>query len=225
MELIAVGIVTGALFLFLVGRRNESRAREQWLMVLTAEGERRYNDLAERVRHERWMAEESYGAAAKARDEGSLEEAVRLLRVGASVVESCSDTVPALLRGLGLLARQAAAIAPVLAPQPYGFLLRGLRERAGFVVVLHHLLSTTRERLALRVRWLRYAVPACTRWLLRFSRRAQARPENAGEWARIMVGRHDLGVLTEDSLDSLLVVLRSLAAVPARAGQAAAARR
>jgi hypothetical protein len=199
--------------------------RAEWETVLTAAGERQYASVERRVLLERAMAESSYGAAARARDAGAIEEAVRLLRVGAGVVESCADGVPALLRGLGVLARQAAAIAPVPAPSAGRYRLARSRTAAGLVTILHHLLSTTRERLALRLRWLRYAVPAVTRWLLRATRRAELRPELAAEWDRMASARADLGVLTEESLESLRLVLRSLSAIPARRAQPAAARR
>jgi len=79
---------------------------------------------------------------------------------------------------------------------------------------------TARQRLALQVRILRYAVPASTRWLLRAAHQTMEAPTDHERWGHLSEVRHDVGALTDESLKSLRVVLRSLA-VMAQAAPAA----
>ena len=104
--------------------------------------------------------EESYARAVEARQEGSLDEAVCYLRTGSRVVESCSDTLPALLKNLAVLSWQAAAILPSRPLRPLQFHVGQLRTLAGLHTIGHHLLATTRERFRLRIAVLRYGLRA-----------------------------------------------------------------
>lgn len=203
--------VLGAfIFLALVARRNEAVTRALWEDALSGECAS-LDAVRAQVMQEREMADESYRAADLARASDEPEEAARLLRVGARVVESCADTLPQLLRSMSALSRQAAAIAPV---DPLGaerFRLAKLRGLARVHGVLHAFIVTSRERLAFRVRVLRFAVPAATRWLVAAHYRTAAAPTSPREWLQLADVRSDVGTLTQESLETLRVVLRSLA--------------
>lgn len=204
--------VLGAfIFLALVARRNEAVTRRLWEDALSGECAS-LDAVRAQVMQEREMADESYRAADLARASRQPDEAARLLRVGARVVESCADTLPQLLRSMSTLSRQASAIAPV---DPLGaerFKLAELRGLARVHALLHAFIVTSRERLAFRLRVLRFAVPAATRWLVAAHYRTAASPTSPKEWLQLSNVRSDMGTLTQESLETLRVVLRSLAA-------------
>ena len=151
-----------------------------------------------------------------------MGEAVKLLRIGARVVESCAGTLPELLRSLSVLSRQAAAIAPVEPLSASRFQLGTLRGVARVHAVLHAFIITTRERLAFRLSVLRYAVPATTRWLVEATRHTAAAPGAPENWAHLDAVRHDVGTLTDESVQSLRVVMQSLSAMAVKAQRATA---
>lgn len=219
MLFIAFTLIGGLAFLVLMGHVDEAATLRDWEIALTPDGQGVFARVAQQVRHEHGMAEESYARAAEARRAGSLEDAVCYLRAGARVVEACSDTLPALLRNLSVLSWQAAAILPVHPLRPFGFHAGQLRTLATFHVVVHHLLATTRERFRLKIAVLRYGIRAAVGMLLRNTRALFARPDTVSEWDRVSAIRADISALTEESLDSLRVLLASLAAVRREPGR------
>ncbi len=129
------------------------------------------------------------------------------------MVESCSETLPSLLKNLAVLSWQAAAILPTPPLRPLRFHMAQLRTLAGLHAVGHHLLATTRERFRLRVAVLRYGLRAALGMLRRSTQSLVMQPEGLANWTRVAMIRADLGTLTDESLESLRVLLASLAAV------------
>ena len=222
MWFIAFTLFGGLAFLVLMGHLDEAKTLRDWEMALTPDGNAVLATVAGQVLHEHYMAEQSYDSARSARERGSIEEAVRFLRAGSSVVEACSGTLPELLRNLSALSWQAAAILPTPPLRPLDFRLGQLRTLAGIHTVLHHLLATTRERFRLRIAVLRYGLRAAVGLLLRNTRFLVARPDSRSTWERVSAIRADLSTLTDESLTSLRVLLGSLAAVQLAAGRRAA---
>ena len=221
MLLIAFTLLGGLAFLILMGRMDERATLRDWEIALSPDGQAVMTRVAEQVRAERGMAEESYSRAAEARSEGSLDEAVRFLQAGSRVVESCSDTVPSLLKNLAVLSWQAAAILPSPPLRPMRFHMAQLRTLAGLHALGHHLLATTRERFRLRVAVLRYGFRAALGLLRRNTQALAVQPEGVTDWNRVAMIRADLGTLTDESLESLRVLLASLAVARARVGRRA----
>jgi hypothetical protein len=221
MLMALLALASGLAFVALVARRNEVATRQQWEDALSGECSS-LERVHEIVTAQREMAEESYRAANLARALDQPDEAVKLLHIGARVVESCAGTLPELLRSLSLLSRQASAIAPVEPLSAERFRVGKLRGLARVQAVGHAFLVTARERLAFRLRVLRYAVPAVTRWLVEATLHTAAAPSAPEAWARLEDVRHDMGTLTQESLESLRVVVQSLSAMSAKAQRAAA---
>jgi len=213
MWLIALTLLGGLAFLIMMGRLDEAATLRDWEIALNPEGHTVLARVAEHVRAERGMAEESYARAAEARRDGSLDEAVRFLHAGSKVVESCSETLPSLLKNLAVLSWQAAAILPTPPLRPLRFHMAQLRTLAGLHALGHHLLATTRERFRLRVAVLRYGLRAALGMLRRNTQALVVQPEGIANWTRVAMIRADLGTLTDESLESLRVLLASLAAV------------
>ena len=213
MWLMALTLLGGLAFLILMGRFDEAATIRDWQIALTPDGHAVLARVAEHVRAVRGMAEESYARAVEARNDGSLDEAVRFLQTGSRVVESCSETLPSLLKNLAVLSWQAAAILPTPPLRPLRFHMAQLRTLAGLHALGHHLLATTRERFRLRVAVLRYGLRAALGLLRRNTQALVIRPEAVADWNRVAMIRADLGTLTDESLESLRVLLASLAAV------------
>lgn len=215
MWVIVVGILGGVLVLALRGLHNQAEILRDWEMVLSPWGVDAYRELEQRVEGESRMAEYAYRRAFGARAAGSRDEAIRLLDVGLRVVERTSPDMIALLRGMALVSRMAAAIAPVEPVRPRAFRLAKLSRLALVAGFLHRLLVSTAERFCLRVYLLRRGFGVATRFLLRTTERIRTRRLSADpEWNRIAAARADLRTLSAESLQSFHALLRSLAAEP-----------
>ena len=221
MMLLGFGVAFLVLLLVLLGQQHEQTALREWEAILNPEGAELYGHVSLQVHHENVRAQESYSAARRAYDQGRKAEAIRFLEIGGRVVGECSASLIYLLRNIWTLSRSAAAIAPVQPLRPVGFRTSELATLAGLHQLAHHLLITTRERLALRLAVLRCGVRAAAILLTRATRRTREHPESAPSWARIDLLRTDLGTLTDESLASLRVVLASLAAVRRPAAEGA----
>ena len=200
-------------FLAILGHHNQQRALQEWEMILNPEGTAVYDEVCGQLLWNRDILQRSYEAAAVAHAQLRPKEMAHHLDLAARIVGECSDGIPHLLRNLALLARYAAAIAPVPPLRPSGFRSRELATLAGLHTLGHHLLITTRERLHFRLTVLRCAVRAAGALLLRATWRTREAPQETAGWARVGVLRADMGTLTDESLASLRVVLASLAAV------------
>jgi hypothetical protein len=211
---VLAGIALLFVFLLMAGHHNEQEVARRWDIMMNPEGLRVYADVATQITWERRMAQTSYDDAAQANAGGDIGEALRFLDVGARVVGDCSATVLALLRNMATISRYAAAIAPVQPLRPASFHARELATLAGLHQLGHHLLVTTRERLHLRVGVLACGVKAATWLALRATWTLRSRMFDARHWRRVDEVRGDLGTLTDESLETLRVVLASLAAVP-----------
>jgi hypothetical protein len=96
--------------------------------------------------------------------------------------------------------------------RPARFQTGGLRGMAWLHGVLHHLLVTTSERFRLRLYILGQGIALAVRFMLRSTRRiAAAEAGSDVEWDEIAAIRGDLGTLTDESLESLRVLLTSMA--------------
>lgn len=220
MILLGLGVLGCLILLALLGQRNEDATRERWEAALDGTGPT-FTEVSQRIHDERDMVEHSFQVAETARDDGKAAEASRFLRLGASMAESCSETLPGLLKNLSVLSRQADSIAPVERLEMSSFTLKRLRTLMAIQGIVHSLLVTSRERLQLRLRVLRYSVPAVTRWLIRAAYSTADAPAIERRWRELGDVRADMEALTDESLESLRIVLQSLAAT-ARAHRAPA---
>jgi hypothetical protein len=201
------------LFLLLAGYHNEQTILEQWDIVLNPEGHQSYSLAADKSAWGHRMAQITYDDAAKAHANGNLAEALRLLDLGSRVVGDCATDTMALLRGVATLAGYAEAIAPMAPLRPAAFHGRQLATLAGLHQLGHHLLITTRERLHLRLAVLRCGVRAGGWLVARATWGVQKDIGDPRRWRHVDAARGDLGLLTDEALSSLRVVLASLAAV------------
>ncbi len=211
--MIAFSVVGCFVVLFLFGRRNERVIRRDWELLLTPKGERLYRSIEGRVHNEMALAEVTFDEAFAVRELGSVEEAKKLLDVGYRVIEKFSPNMLHLLAAMANFSRMVSAMAPVSPLRPKDFRLTQIVSLAYLNGVLHQFLVSTSERYRLKLYILGRSFALGTRFLLESTGRVvRGEPEADREWDQIQAIRHDFQNLTDESLDSLRLLLTSLAA-------------
>jgi hypothetical protein len=210
--LIAGSGVSCLVVLYLIGRRNERLIRRDWELLLTPKGEKVYGAIEDRVRTEIDMADLSFEHALVYRQLGTTEEALRLLDVGYRVIEKFAPDMLRLLAAMATFSRMVSAIAPVHPLRPRDFRLVQVSSLAYLNGMLHQFLVSAAERYRLKVYILGRSFGLATRFLLRsIQNLGQASAEADREWDQIEAIRSDLQTLTDESLDSLRVLLTAIA--------------
>lgn len=198
--------------LFLIGRRNERLIRRDWELLLTPKGEKVYGAIEGKVRTEIGMAELSFEHALVYRELGTTEEALRLLDVGYRVIEKFAPDMLRLLAAMATFSRMVSAIAPVRPLKPRDFKLVQVASLAYLHGMLHQFLVSASERYRLKVYILGRSFGLATRFLLRsIQNLGQNEPDAQREWDQIEAIRADFQTLTDESLDSLRVLLTAMA--------------
>jgi hypothetical protein len=204
--------LSSLLVVFLVGRRNERLIRRDWELLLTPKGEKVYGAIEGRVRSEIGMAELSFEHALAYRELGTTEEAIRLLDVGYKVIERFAPDMLRLLAAMATFSRMVSAIAPVTPLKPRDFRLVHVASLAYLHGILHQFLVSAAERYRLKVYILGRSFGLATRFLLR-SIQSLRNPQTDAEreWEQIEAIRADFQTLTDESLDSLRILLTAMA--------------
>jgi hypothetical protein len=210
---IGLTFLGGAVILFLFGLRNERAVARDWELLLTPRGEKLYRDIRSRVGAEMALADMTYAEAFSVRELGSIDEAKHLLDVGYRVIERFSPNMLKLLAAMATFSRMVSAMAPVAPLRPKDFKLAQIVSLAYLNSVLHQFLVSTSERYRLRIYILGRSFALGTKFLLDSTERiVTGEPETERDWDQIQAIRHDFQALTNESLDSLKVLLTSLAA-------------
>ena len=211
--MIGASVASCFVVLFLFGRRNERSVRRDWQLLLTPRGESVYRTIEGRAESEMALANLTYDEAFSVKQLGSVEEAKHLLDVGYRVIERFSPSMLQLLATMARFSRMVSAMAPVTPLRPRDFRLTELASLAYLNGLVHQFLVSTSERFRLRVYILGQSFGLATRSLLRSTQRIVAdEPEAEREWEQVDAIRQDFDTLTRDSLDTLRVLLTSLAA-------------
>jgi len=209
--MIGVSVVSTAVVLFLLGRRNERAVKRDWALLLSPAGQKLYKRVETRVQTDLALADLTYEKAFEVRELGSVDEAIRLLDVGYRVIESYAPSMLKLLAAMATFSRMVSAMAPVRPLQPSAFRLAEIVSLAYLNGMLHRFLVSAAERYRLRVYVLGRCFGVATRYLLTSTRRIVRREKEADrEWEQIQAIRHDFQSLTDESLESLRVLITSL---------------
>jgi hypothetical protein len=211
--MIAVSVVGCLLILYLLARRDERKVRRDWELLITPKGEKLYRSIETRVSSEMELANITYDEAFTVRGLGSVEEAKHLLDVGYKVIEQFSPSMLRLLAAMSTFSRMVSAMAPVQPLRPQGFRVAQIASLAYLNQLLHNFLVTTAERYRLRVYILGRSFGLASRFLLTSTKRiVGGEPDTEKDWEQIQFIREDFQTLTDESLESLRVLLTSLAA-------------
>jgi len=199
--------------LYVLGRRDERKVHRDWELLLTDKGKELYRTIENRVSADMQLANMTYDEAFSVRELGSVEEAKHLLDVGYKVIEKFAPSMLKLLAAMSTFSRMVSAMAPIKPLRPQGFRLAQIASLAYLNQFLHNFIVTTAERYRLRVYILGRGFGLATRFLLSSTRRiAQGQPNAEKDWEQIQFVREDFQTLTDESLQSLKVLLTSLAA-------------
>jgi hypothetical protein len=209
---LAGAIASCLLVLLLIGRRNERLIRRDWELLLTPRGEKVYGAIEGKVRAEIGMADLSFEHALVYRELGTTEEAIRLLDVGYRVIEKFAPDMLRLLAMMATFSRMVSAIAPVRPLRPKDFRLVQVSSLAYLHGMLHQFLVSASERYRLKMYILGRSFGLATRFLLKaIQNLGFGATEAAREWDQIEAIRSDFQTLTDESLDSLRVLLTAMA--------------
>ena len=210
--MIGGSVASCLLVLFLIGRRNERLIRRDWEILLTPKGEKVYGAIEGRVRSQIGMAELSFEHALVYRELGTTEEALRLLDVGYRVIEKFAPDMLRLLAAMATFSRMVSAIAPVRALRPRDFRLSQVASLAYLNGMLHQFLVSAAERYRLKLYILGRSFGLATRFLLRsIQNLGHPAPDAQREWEQIEAIRSDFQTLTDESLESLRILLTAMA--------------
>ena len=211
--MVGASVLSCFVVLWLFGRRNESVVRRDWRLLLTPRGENVYRTIEGRVQTEMALATLTYEEAFSFRQLGSVDEARDLLDVGYRVIERFNPSMLQLLTTMAGFSRMVSAMAPVTPLRPGDFRLTEIASLAYLNGLVHQFLVSTTERFRLRLYILGQGFGLATRSLLRSTKRiVENEPEADREWEQVDAIRQDYDTLTHHSLDTLRVLLTSLAA-------------
>ena len=204
-----------SLFVF-EARRQRASAWHDWELVLTPRGERVYAALAVQVRDEMALADIALARAAQFQREGSPVDGLRLLEHGTGLVQGFVPRLRRRLEQMAVLSRMAVAAVPVRPLRPGGFRLPPLVNMARFQNLVHHLLASSAERFRFKLYALRFGCGVVLRHLVQACERLHGAPApfQRSPWNTVEDSRRDLETLTDESLDSLRLLLTSLIATP-----------
>lgn len=210
---LAISLLVLAIALFADGRRNERGIARDWELVLTPKGRRELGLAEDRVGAELDLVDVTYDRARTAHEHGSREEALRLLDLGCDLIEDYCPTMLRALAAMSALSRMVAVMAPPTPLRPRAFQLRQLVQLAHLSQFLQHFLVSTKERFRLRLAILARGFVTLRRIVFRSTRRAHDVPDALGEeMLQLQAARHDVRSLSQESLESLRLLLTSLAA-------------
>jgi hypothetical protein len=198
--------------LFLVGRRSESRAMQDWELVVTPRGCHELDRAAGFVDSRVALLDFTCDHAQEARDAGRTADAMRMLDQGCTLIEEYCPTMLRSLAALSVLSRMVSAMAPAPPLRPSAFRLRQLEGLARLNQLLHHFVVTTGERFRLRLYFLARAFQTLLRVVAGATRRARQAGRAAPEWSELEAARHDVRALSDEWLASFRLLLLSLAA-------------
>ena len=211
--MIGVSVLGCFVVLYLFGRRNERAVQRDWELLLTPRGKKVYQTIEGRVQSEIALANLTYDEALTYRQLGSVAEARELLDVGYRVIERFNPTMLQLLTTMAVFSRMVSAMAPVTPLRPRDFRVTEIASLAYLNGIIHQFLVSTSERFRLRLYVLGQSFGLATRALLRSTGRILSEePEAEQEWEQVDAVRQDYDTLTRDSLDTLKILLTSLAA-------------
>ncbi|HEX6738928.1 MAG TPA: hypothetical protein VF310_11680 [Vicinamibacteria bacterium] len=207
----ALVVVSCVVVLWLDGRRREKALMRDWEMLLTPKAQQRLNGLQRQVEFDLGLADLLYTQAEDARASGDHAAALRLLDAGCRLIEAYCPSAMRSLAAMNVLSRMVVAIAPVRPLRPRDYQVGELNRLAYLGRFLHHLLVTTAERFRLRVQVLSRGFAVVMRLLLRSRSHATANGAATDrDWAELQALRHDVRVLTNESLESFRVLLISM---------------
>jgi hypothetical protein len=208
-------LLSSLLVLFLHGRMNERAAWREWTTLLEGRSEAIYKTARDRIDDRLALVDCAYEHAFEARMAGSIDEAIEFLGVGCDMVEAVAPDLRRLLAGMAVISRMASAIAPIPPLRSADFRTANVANLAQVGAILHVFLVSAKERFRLRLFILGRGLTVVSRWIFFWTQRIRVkRPLEPGPWQEVDALQHDFRKLSDESMESLRVLLASVAPLP-----------
>jgi hypothetical protein len=213
LALIGLSAGGGLVFLALWARLNERRVWADWETLLNAQDQALYAKLRSQLDGDLAMADYAYDKAEEHRVVGSVDEAVRLVELGYSMIERAAPDLRRLLAGMAVFSRMVSAMVPVAPLRPRDFKVAQLASLAALNQILHRFVVTAAERFRLRLYVLSQGLGVVLRFLYGSTRKIRDTRSTADrDWNDVAALRSDFRTITDESLESFRICLASLAA-------------
>jgi hypothetical protein len=215
--LLLIGAVLGGLVVLLVqGRRNESATARDWTPLIVPRNQNALRRAESRLSDSLTLADTAYDRAQTLFELGSPEEARELLRLGYEMIDRFAPDLFRMLAMMTVYSRMVSAIVPVQPMRAARFKTTGVSLLVRLAAIGHHLLTTTAERFRFRLfvigqsaRLLLRGLGRTTLRLLGATTPAAAEPAD-WDWEQLSALRSDFHVLTDETVESMRVLLSSL---------------
>jgi hypothetical protein len=212
---IGAGLLLLPVVLYVSGRRASRAAVKNWNMFLTPANKGAFVRVEAETRAELELADVAFEGAAQAAAAGADTKSMQMLDMGCELIERYCPTMLQSLKAMAVLSRMVAAITPMPTLRPKDFRLSQLAQLAYLHAFLHQFLVGTGERFRLRLMILGRGFRLIGRLVARSASRIRDREEGAvEEWGRLALARADLHALTNESLNSLRVLVETLETAP-----------
>ena len=200
------------LFLALWARINERWWRD-WETLLGHQEQALYARMRSQLDGDLAMADYAYDKAEEHRQGGSVDEALRLVELGYTMIERAAPDLRRLLAGMAVFSRMVSAMVPVAPLRPRDFKMAQLASLAALNQVLHRFVVTSAERFRLRLYVLGQGLAVVLRYLGGSTRRIRdTRSTLDRDWEDVAALRSDFRTISDESLESFRICLASLAA-------------
>jgi hypothetical protein len=215
--LLAGAVLGGLIVLFVQGRRNERATARDWTPLVVPRHQRALRRAESQLNDGLTLADTAYDRAQTLFELGSVAEARELLRLGYEMIDRFAPDLFRMLAMMTVYSRMVAAIVPVQPLRAARFQTTGVSVLVRLGALGHHLLTSTAERFRFRL----FVIGQSARLLLRGLGRTTLRLLGAGgtandlpaaewDWDQVRAMRSDFHVLTDETVESLRVLLTSL---------------
>jgi hypothetical protein len=204
-------LVIGWIAFVILLRRDEEKVQSEWVALLSPSSERIFRQARMDVEANTTRVEVALKEAMDVRQLGDLDEAIRFLNLGGDIIQRFTPNLLSLLSVMMRFSRMLGAIAPVNPIFPKGFHLAELTSLAHLNGMLHHLLTSAKQRFRLKLYILGKGLSITSHYLVRqIGSIVTRRSSEDQEWEDILGVEQDFQRLSNESVQSFQNLLQAL---------------
>jgi hypothetical protein len=210
-------LVGGSIVLVIFMRRNERKVWSEWTELLDPTSEKVFQQAHRDVEANTSLIGVAMNEAIEVRELGDFDEAIRFLNIGGDIIQRFTPDLLSLLGVMNRFSRMVTAIAPVKPIVPGQFHLAELTNLAHLNRILHHMLTSAKQRFRLKLYILGKGVSLTSHFLLKCIKNIVThRSADEQEWEEILFVERDFQNLSRESVQSFRVLLQALSSDAAR---------
>ena len=210
--LLLVAGVGGLAVLLVLARYRHHQVVKDWTGIMDPGAAEALAQVEQNAALDQRMMSDAWAQALAAQERKEWQEAVRLLELAWWVLDDATPSRLQRLRSMSQICRQVAAVLPLPAARPADFRMARLRGLAGLGAILHAVLVSPAERLAMRARVLVAAFQLLLWTARRAKVKAAARPEPGAAWRTFDSALADWKTADRAHLESYRAAMMTLAA-------------